>query len=183
MQRALHGEQVTHLPLGTPDWGRVKTAPAACRSPWQRSGHAAFNTSEMCAEAQPLRLRNKAASGRWHGGHPPKSDPDRLIGVVSLNEGGDNNRGFWIDPAWQGRGLATEASEAVTDFWFNHLGRDALRVPKAIANTASRRISEKQGMKVVQALKLPFVSGLHDAELWEIDADGWRRYRSAADHV
>lgn len=119
----------------------------------------------------------------WHWSIRPKSDPDRLIGVVSLNEGGDNNRGFWIDPAWQGRGLATEASEAVTDFWFNHLGRDALRVPKAIANTASRRISEKQGMKVVQALKLPFVSGLHDAELWEIDADGWRRYRSAADHA
>ena len=43
----------------------------------------------------------------------------------------------------------TEASDAVTDFWFNTLKFPVLRVPKAIANTASRRISEKQGMRVI----------------------------------
>ncbi len=37
----------------------------------------------------------------------------------------------------------TEACEAVTDFWFNTLKFPVLRAPKAAANTASRRISEK----------------------------------------
>ena len=43
----------------------------------------------------------------------------------------------------------TEAVEAVTDYWFPVLGFPVLRVPKAVANTASRRISEKIGMRVV----------------------------------
>ena len=101
--------------------------------------------------------------------------------MISLTEDSENNRGFWIDPAWQGRGFATEASEAVTDFWFDQLGKETLRVPKAVGNVPSRRISERQGMRVIRTLKLPLVSGLHDAELWEVDADGWRQYRRGSD--
>ncbi len=78
-----------------------------------------------------------------------KSDPDQLIGSISLMKGEHENRGFWLGLPWHGRGLMTEASDAVTDFWFNTLKYPVLRVPKAIANTASRRISEKQGMRVV----------------------------------
>ena len=43
----------------------------------------------------------------------------------------------------------SEATEIVTDYWFNILKFSVLRVPKAIVNTASRRISEKHGMRVV----------------------------------
>jgi RimJ/RimL family protein N-acetyltransferase len=38
----------------------------------------------------------------------------------------------------------TEACEAVTDFWFNTLQFPVLRAPKAVANIASCRISEKK---------------------------------------
>ncbi|MCB8823436.1 GNAT family N-acetyltransferase [Microvirga rosea] len=53
-------------------------------------------------------------------------------------------------PDWQGQGLMSEASSAVTDFWFETLGRPVLQVPKAIANERSRRISERQAMRIIE---------------------------------
>ena len=42
----------------------------------------------------------------------------------------------------------TEACEVVTEYWFSTPKFPVLRVPKAVANMASRRISEKEGMRV-----------------------------------
>ena len=50
-----------------------------------------------------------------------------------------SNRGFWMALPWQGRGLMTEAAEAVTDCWFDVRKFPVPRVPKAAANLASRR--------------------------------------------
>ena len=71
----------------------------------------------------------------------------------------------------------SEACEVVTDYWFNVLKFPVLRAPKAIANTASRRISEKQGMRVIATLERDYVSGRLPAEIWEITADEWRARR------
>jgi RimJ/RimL family protein N-acetyltransferase len=71
-----------------------------------------------------------------------RTEPGQLIGSISLIRG-EENRGFWLGLPWHGQGLMTEASNAVTDFWFDVLKFPTLRVPKAIDNTASRRISEK----------------------------------------
>ncbi len=68
----------------------------------------------------------------------------------------------------------TEACEAVTDFWFNTLHFPILRAPKAIANVASRRISEKQGMRLVATEDRDYVSGHFPAEIQEITAEEWR---------
>ena len=103
-----------------------------------------------------------------------KSDPDQLIGSISLMKGEHENRGFWLGLPWHGRGLMTEASDAVTDFWFDTLKFPVLRVPKAIANTASRRISEKQGMRVIATVERDYVCGRLPAEIWEITAEEWR---------
>ena len=84
---------------------------------------------------------------QWSWSIRLKSDPHQLIGCISLMKGVHENRGFWLGLPWHGQGLMTEASDAVTDFWFNTLKYQVLRVPKAVANTASRRISEKQGMR------------------------------------
>jgi len=153
-----------------PTWEIVEWMAEVIPWPYPTNGALTF----VSTIALPAIERGEA----WHWSIRPKSEPDRLIGVISLTERPENNRGFWIDPAWQGQGFATEASDAATDFWFDRLGKEVLRVPKAVGNTASRRISEKQGMRVVRRFKLSFVSGLHDAELWEIDAETWRRYRS-----
>jgi hypothetical protein len=51
-------------------------------------------------------------------------------------------------------------------------------VGKAIANTASRRISEKQGMRVIRVTERDYVCGRLPAEIWEITADEWRARRN-----
>jgi RimJ/RimL family protein N-acetyltransferase len=68
----------------------------------------------------------------------------------------------------------TEACEAVTDFWFDVLRFSVLRAPKAVPNLASRRISEKTGMRLVAMEEHEFVSGRFPTEIWEITAEEWR---------
>jgi [ribosomal protein S5]-alanine N-acetyltransferase len=106
-----------------------------------------------------------------------KSDPANLIGAISLARGEKKNRGFWIVPEFQGQGLMTEAADAVTDFWFDVLRFPVLRVPKAIENEASRRISLRQGMRVVATEEHDYVGGRFPSEIWEITAAEWRARR------
>lgn len=108
-----------------------------------------------------------------------KTAPDQVIGAIDLMKGEHENRGFWLALPWQGQGLMTEASTAVTDFWFDVLGFPLLRVPKAIANTASRRISERCGMRVVGTSVRNYVCGPLPAETWEISAQEWHRWRAS----
>ena len=152
-----------------PVWEVVRWMTATVPWPYPDDGAETF--------VSKVALPGMAEGTAWHWSIRRKTEPERLIGVVTLSETQDDNRGFWIDPAWQGQGFATEASDAVTDYWFEGLGKDILRVPKAVANPASRRISEKRGMRVVQRLELPLVSGVQEAELWEIDRETWQRSR------
>lgn len=106
-----------------------------------------------------------------------KTDPARIIGAINLRKSEDENRGFWLIPQFQAQGLMTEACDAVTDFWFEVLKFPVLRAPKAIANASSRRISEKQGMRVVRTEERDYVSGRFLSEIWEITADEWRAHK------
>ena len=113
----------------------------------------------------------------WHWTLRLKTEPEQMIGFISLIKGETENRGFWMGLPWQGRGLMSEACDAVTDYWFNVLKFSALRVPKAIANAASRRISEKQGMRVVATEERDYVGGRFATQIWEISAEEWRARR------
>lgn len=115
----------------------------------------------------------------WHWTIRPKSQPTELIGDICLRATTDDNRGFWLAPEWRGQGLMAEASDAVTNFWFDALGQPVLRVPKAIENGPSRRISERTGMRVVWTGERDYVCGRGPAELWEITAEEWRRRNGA----
>jgi RimJ/RimL family protein N-acetyltransferase len=53
-----------------------------------------------------------------------------------------------------------------------------LRVTKAAANTASRRISEKQGMRLAGLVEKDYVSGRLPAEVWEITVEEWRVWKA-----
>jgi [ribosomal protein S5]-alanine N-acetyltransferase len=114
---------------------------------------------------------------QWHWTLRLKSDPAKLIGSISLMTDQKDNRGFWLGLPWHGRGLMSEACETVTDYWFDALKFSALRVSKAIVNTASRRISEKQGMRLVGREDREYVSGRLPSETWEITAEEWRAQR------
>ena len=107
-----------------------------------------------------------------------KEQPDAIIGSISLTKNDHENRGFWMVPQWQGRGLMTEACDAVTNYWFEGLKFPVLRAPKAIANEASRRISERQGMRIVSTGERDYVSGRLPSEIWEITVDEWRARKS-----
>lgn len=110
----------------------------------------------------------------WHWTLRLKSAPQSVIGVISLMKSENENRGFWLDPAWQGQGLMSEACDAVMAYWFEELGFGRLRVPKAVANEASRKISQRQGMRVVSTEERDYVSGRLLSEIWEITAEEWR---------
>jgi RimJ/RimL family protein N-acetyltransferase len=124
-----------------------------------------------------------ARGEQWHWTLRLKTDPAHVIGSIGLknapNADGDN-RGFWLGLAWHGHGLMTEAADAVTDFWFHALKFPVLRVPKAVANTTSRRVSEKQGMRVVAVEDRDYVSGRQPAEIWEITAEEWTTRRGTS---
>ena len=153
-----------------PVWEVVRWIAATVPWPYPDDGAASF--------VSQIALPAMADGTAWHWSIRRRSEPGTLIGVVSLTDKEDDNRGFWIDPVWQGQGFATEASAAATDYWFETLGKSVLRVPKAVANPASRRVSEKQGMRVVGTLDLSLVSGMQPAQLWEIDRESWRAIRS-----
>ena len=94
-----------------------------------------------------------------------------------MMKGAGMNRGFWIAPPWQNQGLMTEAVAATNDYWFDELGFDVLRAPKAAVNDASRRISEKTGMRVVAVEEHDYVSGRFLTEIWELSGEEWRSRR------
>jgi len=116
----------------------------------------------------------------WHWTLRRREEPERVIGAISLAQSAkETNRGFWLGPEWRGQGLMTEAVVAVNDFWFEELGFAVLRASKAVGNEASRRISEKTGMRVVERCERGYVSGRHATEMWEITREDWRAWRAA----
>jgi RimJ/RimL family protein N-acetyltransferase len=114
-----------------------------------------------------------AAGHEWHWSIRLKTAPEQLIGSIGLMDEPENNRGFWLAPAWQGQGLMTEASAAATEFWFNTLGRAVMRVPKAAPNIGSRKLSERAGMRLIRCDEDDFVGGRFPREIWEITREEW----------
>jgi ribosomal-protein-alanine N-acetyltransferase len=118
-----------------------------------------------------------ARGDEWHWTLRLKESPEQIIGAIGLIRGDHDNRGFWLAPEWHGKGLMTEAVMAVNDYWFDVLGFPMLRAPKAIANTASRRVSEKTGMRMVGTEERNLVSGRQPSEVWEITKEEWQAFR------
>lgn len=167
--RPLELADADQVQLIFPQWEIVKYLASVV--PWPYPADGAL--THFRDVALPAIARGEA----WQWTLRLKEAPERIIGSISLMGRGENNRGFWLIPEYQSRGLMTEATEAVTDFWFNTLGFPVLRVPKAVPNTASRRISEKNGMRVVATEERDYVSGRYLTEIWEITADEWRARR------
>jgi RimJ/RimL family protein N-acetyltransferase len=155
-----------------PHWEIVRYL--ATRVPWPYPPDGALTYYRD--DALPAMARGE----EWHWSLRLKTDPGQLIGEIALIRGENNNRGFWMGLSWQGQGLMSEAIEVATDYWFNELGFAVLRAPKAIANAASRKISEKTGMRVIARDERDYVGGRFPTETWEITADEWRDRRRSA---
>jgi ribosomal-protein-alanine N-acetyltransferase len=123
---------------------------------------------------QDVALPAMQRGDQWHWTLRLKSAPERMIGCISLMKGEKDNRGFWMGLPWQGQGLMSEAVEVVTDYWFTVLKFQVLRAPKAIVNETSRRISRKNGMRVIATEEREFVAGKLLSEIWEITNEQWK---------
>jgi RimJ/RimL family protein N-acetyltransferase len=148
-----------------PHWEIVRYLGATIPWPYPPDG--------ACRFYRDVALPAVQSGEQWHWSLRLRSDPSSLIGSISLMRG-ENNRGFWLGLPWHGRGLMTEACDAANDYWFDVLKFSLLRAPKAAANIASRRISEKQGMRLVGTEEREYVSGRLLTEIWEITAEEWR---------
>jgi ribosomal-protein-alanine N-acetyltransferase len=156
-----------------PQWEIVRYLAASVPWPYPADGALTF----IRDAALPGMLEGR----EWHWSIRLATVPAELIGIISLRDETDNNRGFWLSPEWHGQGLMTEASAAVTAYWFEVLGKPVLRAPKAAPNEPSRRISQRQAMRLVRIDDRDYVSGRFSEEIWEITAEEWRRlnYRQA----
>ena len=163
--RPLELADADEVQLLFPHWEIVRYL--ANQVPWP------FPSDGVYVFYRDVALPSIACGNAWHWTLRLKDASDRLIGSISLMKGEDTNRGFWLGLPWQGKGLMSEATEVVTDYWFNVLKFSVLRVPKAIVNTASRQISEKNGMRVVAVEERDYVSGRLPTEVWEITVDKW----------
>ena len=159
-------EQVQHI---FPHWGVVEFL--ANQVPWPYPADGAL------VYYRDVALPAIAEGREWQWTLRLKTAPERIIGAIALFNNQTNNRGFWLGVPWQRQGLMTEAVKIVTDFWFNDLGFQTLRVPKAAANIGSRKISESMGMRVVAIEEKDYVSGRLATEVWEITAEEWRAHR------
>jgi [ribosomal protein S5]-alanine N-acetyltransferase len=112
---------------------------------------------------------------QWHWTLRLRRSPEEHIGSIGLISKEEHaTRGFWLGLPWHGQGLMTEAAIAVNNYCFDVLGFSVLRVPKAVANITSRRVSEKTAMRVIATEEREYVSGRLLTEIWEITADEWR---------
>jgi [ribosomal protein S5]-alanine N-acetyltransferase len=162
-------EQIQEL---FPHWEIVKYMLSRIPWPYPPDGALQF----LRDIAMPQAERGEA----WQWSIRLRSDPSQLIGVINLLVGKETHRGFWLGLPWQGHGYMSEAAAWVNDYWFETLGFPVLRVSKAIANTASRRISEKHGMRMVGVEERDYVCGRVPAEIWEITAEEWRAWKARA---
>jgi RimJ/RimL family protein N-acetyltransferase len=117
----------------------------------------------------------------FHWGLRFKTAPEQLIGIISLrpNDEGDDQRGFWLDPAHHGAGLMFEAAERVTEFAFVDLGMAALTIGNAVENRASGHIKEKQGARLLRTELGDFVAGRLVKQVWQLDRAEWLARRRA----
>lgn len=72
----------------------------------------------------------------------------------------------------------SEAAIAVTDFWFDVLAEEIMRIPKAIENLGSVKISQRSNMRPIRTEIREYVGGKMMSQIWEITRGEWHEFRS-----
>jgi RimJ/RimL family protein N-acetyltransferase len=156
-----------------PQWEIVRYL--AARVPWPYPADAAVSHVAEC-------LAEMARQEKYHWAISLKRNSARLIGKIDLwpDDGQSRDqRGFWLDPQFQGQGLMTEAAERVTEFAFTELGWPHLWLSNAEANVASGRIKEKQGARLIEQTPFQFVCGEGTRMVWLLRREDWLTRHSA----
>ncbi len=112
-------------------------------------------------------------------------------GIVSVIDVKRNHRcwridrgelAYWVGPAFQGKGIATEASRLVVTFSFEKLKLNKLLLMHVPSNTRSSAIPKKLGFRQVGIYREAFnKSGKwYDMVLHELLASNWTRQQSSS---
>jgi RimJ/RimL family protein N-acetyltransferase len=171
--RPLRSKDAPVIQKRFPHWQVVQWLDAKVPWPYPPDGASTFVAT--C-------LEEMACGAKSHWAIVPRTGPADLIGVISLwpDDGVQRDqRGFWLDPAFQGRGLMTEAADRVTDYAFRELAWPHLWLSNAQGNAASRRIKEKQGARLVDLGIRKFVGGETSQMIWRLSRDDWLARRDA----
>lgn len=170
--RALELSDAPAIQAIFPQWQIVEFLANRVPWPYPEDGALAF-VRDACLPAM-------ARGTQWHWTIRRREEPEQLIGTINLLDEPGNNRGLWLDPQWQGRGLMQEACDVVTGYWFEVLQKPLLQVPKAVPNVRSVRLSERSGMRLVGSTMSDFVSGRFESQLWEMTREDWLQRKSRA---
>ena len=156
-----------------PQWEVVRYLHAEVPWPYPDNG-AAVNMAQC--------LEKMARREQCYWALTLKGGDDGLIGRIDLwaDDGVKRDqRGFWLDPEFWGRGLMTEAANAVTDFALIELGWPHLWLNNAEANIASHRVKEKQGAREIDRTPRGYVSGPGIKVTWLLTREAWIAHRAA----
>lgn len=86
--------------------------------------------------------------------------------------------GYWLHPAWTGRGLATQAAAALVGQGFTLPGIDRLEIQHDAANAASGAVARRLGFTEVARVPVPQGPATPGEEgvdvIWRMTADRWR---------
>jgi ribosomal-protein-alanine N-acetyltransferase len=147
--------------------------------PWPYPEDGALTNAREC-------LEKRARGEKFFWVLTEKGGDDAAIGRIDLwpfdGELRDM-RGFWLARPWWGRGLMTEAAEAVTGYAFEVLEWPFLYLNNAAENIGSHRVKAKQGAELIDRRPHPFMSGEYLRETWLLTREAWlaRRGRKVAD--
>jgi RimJ/RimL family protein N-acetyltransferase len=105
-------------------------------------------------DIQAMTSRAPGEPGGWVQLSVEEREGGRLIGDVGLSpdegEPGVIKVGYTIAPAFQSRGYATEAVDALVAYAFDTLGAEVVRAYASADNISSIRVAEKVGMRLVE---------------------------------
>ena len=134
-----------------PHWEVVRYLDSRVPWPYPQEGALAY--------VRDVALPAMAAGQEWHWMIRTRAQPECSIGSISLYDRPGNQRGFWLAPPYQGHGYRRKACNAVNAYWFDTLSRPVMQVLKTIANDASRKVSQSEGMRMIRTREGDFISG------------------------
>jgi RimJ/RimL family protein N-acetyltransferase len=163
--RPIRAEDVDVIQRRFPQWEVVRYLTDKVPWPYPTDG-SATNMVNTLAEMERREKLHWAITRRGD---------DELIGSISLwaETGERDQRGFWLDPEFWGRGMMTEAADRVTQYAFEALNWTQLWLCNAEANLGSHRVKEKQGARIIDRVPARYVSGEGTRVVWLLEREAW----------
>jgi aminoglycoside 6'-N-acetyltransferase len=106
------------------------------------------------AQIEEMATRAPGEPGGWVQFTVEERESGRIVGDVGLSPADDEpgviKIGYTIDPAFQGRGYATEAVRALVAYALETLGAEIVRAYASALNTPSHHVAENAGLRLIE---------------------------------